>query len=205
MSRLRRLHLVCGLMAGVCLLVAMARLAGGVVPLIDPRLTATTVHCDPVRCWAELNSSRLLTESQRSVVTGSARSRAALDALLADPSAKAALAAGETIRALPVAMLFLFLALAFRRLARGETFSADVVRSFRRASVAALVSVIANPIADTVRMSVLSPVTTGRSQLFIAFNGGPFLWGMILAGAAWTAAWALDEARETQIELAEFV
>lgn len=205
MERAKRLRLVCGLMVAIYLAVAALRLATGVAPLVDPLLITTSLHCQPVRCWTDRDPVRLLAPNQRAAVERSAEARAGLASLLTRPGVRSMLAAGESARALPSFLLFLFLALAFRRLAKGEGFGGGAAGWLRRAAVAALVAVLAQPVADTLRMTALSPITTGRQQIFIAFNGGPFLWGLLLAGAVWVAVWALEEARLVAAELAEIV
>jgi hypothetical protein len=65
--------------------------------------------------------------------------------------------------------------------------------------------VLSQPVADTIRASVLSPFEMGARHVHLAFNGGPFLWGVLLAGAAWMSVWALEQARLTEIELGTIV
>jgi hypothetical protein len=103
-----------------------------------------------------------------------------------------------------VIFLFFSLAWASRALARGKGF-AEILVWLRRAAAAALLVVLAQPLADTIQATMLSPIATGRQQIHLAFNGGPFLWGVLLAGAAWTCVWALEQARLTEIELGTIV
>jgi hypothetical protein len=88
---------------------------------------------------------------------------------------------------------------------RGNGLDPGAAAWLRRAAAAALVLVLAQPVSDTIRATALSRVVTGRQQLTIAFDGGPFFWGLLLAGAVWIAVWALEQARLVEAELAEIV
>jgi hypothetical protein len=110
----------------------------------------------------------------------------------------------ELLRAAPAIFLFFSLACASRSLVRAEGF-APTLAWLRRAAAAAVAVVLTQPIADTVRATVLSPIETGKQQIHLAFNGGPFLWGVLLAGAVWMSVWALEQARLTEIELGTIV
>ena len=200
-----RLRLICGVMAALYLIVAAGRLAVAALPLIAPPLMAATINCQPVRCWVETDPVRLVEVGGSEQQVRSASRRAQLDAMLATPRVRAMLFAGAVLGAVPSSLIFLFLASAFRRFARGEGFDGRASASLRRAAAAALAAVFVQPIADTIRATALSPVSTGRQQLFIAFDGGPFFWGLLLAGAVWVAMWALEQGRLAQAELAKIV
>ncbi len=205
MERAKRLRLVCGMMALVCLLVAAGRLIAAAAPAIDPQLATLSVHCNGLRCWTERNPVRLLAPEQGEALVRSPDGRARLATLLERPRPRLLIAAGSAVRAAPLFLMFLFLALAFRALGRGRGFDPSGIAWLRRAAAAALVAVFCQPVSDTLRATALSQITTGEHQLFIAFNGGPFLWGLLLAGAAWAAVWALEEARGVEAALAEIV
>jgi hypothetical protein len=191
-------------MAALFLCVAVGRLIAAASPIVAPAFVTTHVYCQPFRCWSEADEVALLGPEDREAVAHDSAKRGALTTLLASPGTRAWLAAAEAVRGLPAVSLFLFLALGLRRLADGG-FDWGAVVWLRRAAGAALVTVLAQPVADTLRATALSPVTTGRHQLFISFNGGPFFWGLLLAGGVWICVWALEEARRVRSELAEIV
>jgi hypothetical protein len=71
--------------------------------------------------------------------------------------------------------------------------------------VAAIAGVVLQPVAATLRATALSPVSTGEQQLFLMFDGGDFLWGIMLAGTAWVVVWTLEQAVKSERDLAEIV
>jgi hypothetical protein len=204
MPRAKRLRRVCGVMAALFLCVAAGRLIAAASPAVDPAFVTTGFFCQPWRCWSQADPVRLLAAEEREAVAHDPARQRALTALLVTPRTRATLAAAEAVRGLPAAFLFLALALGLRRLAAGGI-AGGAVPWLRRAAAAALATVVAQPFADTLRATALSPITTGRQQLYIAFNGGPFFWGLLLAGGVWIFVWALDEAREAEGELAAIV
>jgi hypothetical protein len=110
----------------------------------------------------------------------------------------------EMLRAISAAILFFSLAMVSRAFGRGAGF-AGTLQWLRRAAMAALAWVVVQPLADSIRATSLAPLTSGREQLHVMFNGGPFLWGVLLAGAVWMSVWALEQARLTEIELGTIV
>ena len=204
MPKGKRVRLVCGAMAALFLCIAGGRLIAAASPLVSPAFVTTRIYCQPVHCWTDSDAVRLLGPEEREAVTHDPAKRQSLDALLARTDTRIWLLAAEAARGLPAALLFLFLALGLRGLGRGG-FDRAAVIWLRRAAAAALAAVLAQPVADTLRATALSSVTTGRQQLFIAFNGGPFFWGLLLAGGVWVCVWALEEAREVEGELAAIV
>ena len=205
MRRSRKLRLICGTLAALYLAVAAGRLAAVALPLIAPRLSVAKIVCTPVRCWVEADSVDLVDGTRRQEHLHSPARRVQLDDLLAEPGVRGMLSIGALLRAMPSSFLFLFLALAFRRFARGEGFDGRAAASLRHAATAAVVAVLVQPFADSIKVTALSPVTTGQQQLIIAFNGSPFFWGLLLAGTVWVAVWALEQGRLAQAELAEIV
>lgn len=205
MRRSTKLSLICGTLAALYLAVAAGRLAVAALPLIAPPLSVAKITCAPVRCWVEADPVDLVEGTRREDQLRSIAGRAQLDSKLAEPAVRGMLFIAAILRAVPSSLLFLFLAFAFRRFARGEGFDGRAAVSLRRAAAAAVVAVLVQPFADTIKVTALSPVVTGREQLVIAFNGGPFFWGLLLAGTVWVAVWALEQGRLAQVELAEIV
>lgn len=205
MKRSRKLSLICGTLAALYLAVAAGRLAAGALPLIAPPLSVAKINCVPVRCWVQADPVDLVEGTRRKDHLRSPAGREQLDSLLAEPKVRGMLSIGALLSAIPSSLLFLFLALAFRRFARGEGFDGRAATSLRHAATAAIVAVLVQPFADSIKATALSPVMNGRQQLFIAFHGGPFFWGLLLAGAVWVAVWALEQGRIAQAELAEIV
>jgi hypothetical protein len=200
--RARRLRRVATMMMVLCFAVAAGRLITGALPIADPRLAAAGVTCTFWQCAIDASPLRLLPQEggRPQMVAPSTR----LADVLEQGEARTLIAAASLASAIPTALMFLALGLAFRAVARRRDFAA-ATRWLRRAAVAAMVAVAAQPVAATLRATALSPVSTGEQQLFLMFHGGDFLWGIMLAAAAWVAVWALEQAVKSERELAEIV
>jgi hypothetical protein len=206
MARPGRVKAVCAAMMILYLAVAAGRLAASALPLIDPMLTTAKVHCSFTGCRVETDPFRLIPGRDSASRAKWASRGAQLEAHVRGPGVRAWMFAAEAIRGLPLVFLFLSLALASRALARTGSFG-ETIGWLRRAAAAALAGVAAQPIADSISATALSPVLLGRDQvhLHLVFNGGPFLWGVLLAGAVWMSVWALEQARLNEIELGTIV
>jgi hypothetical protein len=96
--------------------------------------------------------------------------------------------------------MFLSLALAFNSLARAG-FNSVAVRWIRRAALSALLWTLAQPLAMSIRWTAMSPITHGRELGHIVFDGEALIVGTLIAGAAWVAVWAFEEALVMQRDL----
>lgn len=200
----RRLRAICTLMALAYFAVALGRLTAGMLPLIDPALSTAQIHCSPNNCWLDIDSLRLLPDGEREAVAAQPARRAALESLIARPQTRAALFAAGIVRAVPAVLLFVGLAMTFRAFAAG--LGVGIPLSWLRwTTTAAVAAVLAQPVADTIRETALSSVLIGAHRLHPSFDGGTFLWGLLVAGAVWTAVRMLDGARRSEAELAQIV
>lgn len=202
MGRERRLRLVSGAMALLFLCVAAGRLVTGALPLYDPVLSVAHVSCVPIRCRIGADPADLL--PPRTDHARASPSSAEISAFARTPTARAELFVSRTLRAVPAALLFLFLGLALRRFSRGG-FDDGGLAWMRRAATAALAGVLLGPVADTVRASAMTPLTAGRGELFLMFNGDTFFAALLLAGGVRVCVWALEDALRLRRELAEIV
>jgi len=186
--------------------VAFGRLATGFLPLVDPALSTAEISCASQGCRVDTRPARLLPmgESEAAALTQGARAR--LDAKLREPGIRRILFLAEMLRAVPSFLLFVGLAMAARHFAREWTLGAGALAWLRRAAVAALAAVLAEPLADTIRATALSPIITGGAgELFLVFDVPAFLSGLLLAGAAWLSVWAFYHVRQVETELAQIV
>jgi hypothetical protein len=115
------------------------------------------------------------------------------------------LATAAMIKGVPIAFLFLALAAAFRRFSKGALFGALAISWLRRATVAGALSVLAEPIAATLRATALAPALTGRAQVMFVMRFDQVGAGLFVAAAIWVAVWALEEGRRARADLAEIV
>lgn len=200
--RSRRVQRVAQVMMVLCFMVAAGRVVAGVAPLADARLAAAGVTCRFWECELDRSPLRLLPQERgqpRLVVEP-----AAVDAVVDGPMARTLVSAGAMTAALPAAWMFLSLAMAFRVFGHRKDLTV-AVRWLRAAALGAIAWVLLQPVADTLRATALSPASTGRQQIFLMFQGGDFLWGIIVAGAALVAVWALEERIKAERALAEIV
>jgi hypothetical protein len=196
-----RVRRVATLMGLLCFVVAGGRLLTGAAPMVDPTLAGAHVTCTFWQCELVRDPARLIADTnQRSGPVDDE----AIRRLMVQPPGRPLIAAGSLTAAIPASLMFLFLALAFRAVGSRRDFAA-AARWLRRAAVAAMVLAFAYPVAATLRATALSPITTGKQQLYLMFNGGDFLWGIMLAASAWVAVWALEQGLRSERALAEIV
>lgn len=202
--RAMRVRRVAKAMMLLCLAVAAGRLAAGVAPLADPRLAAAQIECRFTGCRLDRDPVRLLGDGAGVHRRLGEADRPPLQAVLREARAKLLIFAGSAVRAAAAVVLFLSLALAFRAFAGGGGFSVAAAW-LRRAALAAAATVVVEPVGASLRATALSAVLTGRQQIYLSFEGGPFLWGILLSGAVWVSVWALEEASASEEELAGIV
>lgn len=205
MSRTSRLRIVCAVMATLCLLAGVLRLGAAVVPLADPIWTTNTLLCQGVRCRLLADPLRLLGPVQAIEARRIPDAAAKLTARSRLPGVRGMLFASKLARALPDFLMYASLALALRCFASGDPFGLQAVRWLRRGAAAAFASVLAQPVATSLRNTALEPALTGVGGLHFSVAGDEVVVGLFLAGVVWVAAWALEEGRRTQAELAQFV
>lgn len=205
MTRVVRLRMVCSLMAALCVLAGAARLGGAAVPLFDPLAMSNKLLCRGARCELLSDPISLLGPVKGIAAERTPGAAEKLAARARAPQVRGLLFASKLVRAVPDAFMFFALALALRRFAGGDPFGVRAIRWLRRAALAAAASVMAQPIATSLRDTALEPAITGGGGLRFSVAGDEVLVGLFLAGVVWVAAWALEEGRSAQDELAKFV
>jgi hypothetical protein len=101
-------------------------------------------------------------------------------------------------------MLLASLAAALRMLSLSG-FTPAMVRRLRLAAFASIVWVLAQPVAQSIRRTVFSPVTDRDSVTHLVLDGGQLFWPMLLSFAVWICARALEQAAALQKDLEEYV
>ena len=203
MTRADRFRRHCRVLAALLLLVGLLRLTLSFTPLFDPLLAWPQTGCDP--CSSQRDPVTLLEpEEARKVAWQTPGSEQRILVHLERPGVRVSLFAAELARALPFALLLLSLAAALRSLAAGG-FTPDAVRWLRRAALASILWVLAQPMAQSIRLTTFSPITRGDEVTHIVVNANELFWPMLLSFAAWTFARALEQAAFLQQELEEYV
>jgi len=205
MDRTLRLQIVCRTIAFLCLLVGVVRLGEAATPAVNPLWLSNHLVCVNLRCEVVADPLRLLGPVKSIVAQRVPDAAAKLKARTQEPSVRATLVVGKVVRAVPEALMFFALALAMRAFGRGDPFGLEAVRWLRRSAAAALAAVLAQPLASSLRHTALEPVIDGEAVFRLTFVGNELLAGLFLAGVVWVAAWAMDEGRRTQDELAHIL
>ena len=200
-NKTRRYRLVAAWMMALCFVISAGRLLVGFAPAVEPALTAAEINCAALNCRLDYHPNRLLSRiGERAFDVDPHRVQETLDT----GQARLLIAGAGLIPAIPSALMFLALGFAFRNMRARSGFAA-AARWLRRAALFALLAVATAPVASTMIATALSPITTGRQQLFIFFDLPQFLWGLMVAGSAWVAVWLLEQTLAARRQLEEIV
>lgn len=173
------------------------------VPLVDPVLTTATFSCDP--CTLETSALRLVdSETARTTIQNAPGGEAKLRAHVAQPGVKLMLFIAGVVRAIPLSLILVTLALSLVNLA-ATGFSGASIRWLRRSALAAIVWTLALPLSMSIRWTALSSITHGREMRHIVLDTDEFLIGVLVSAGAWVLVWALEEANALQRDLEEYV
>ncbi len=205
MDRMNRLRRVCLAMTAVCVLAAGARVLSVAVAALDPRLSAPALTCSGVGCSLGSRLISFLPATQKAAAWRDAGAPQKLAARAAEPKPRLLLIGAGVLDALPAALVFLTLAMAFRRFARGAIFGGRAIIWLRRAALAGAASALASPVAASLRATALTPALTGREQIVLVVSAEQVLAGLFLAAVLWVAVWALEEGRSVREDLAGYV
>lgn len=200
-SRLGRLSRAVALIA---VILGAGRLVWVLSTVVDAAYATAFIRCTARGCGIDTAPIDLLPGSTPIAIRAMADTPAQIASLIQLPSVHHMIALGTAIESLPLVALYFLLARAF------TLFAVDPVGDraipwLRLASLAALVTVLVQPVADSLRATALSPLIFGYQHNALIFNGGPFIRGLLLAGAAWISVRLLEQARDVRAELAEIV
>jgi hypothetical protein len=202
--RARRFRRLAKAFAALFLVVGVCHLALLPLPLIDARLSAAGIECGPP-CALDRDPVRLLSpESARKRAWQSPGSEQLILDRLELPAIRWMLVAAKAALSIPVAFIFLAVAMALRSFANAGV-STRGVRWLRRAALAAVAWVIGQQASDSIRMTAFSPVTHGREMSHIVFDANALLVGCLIAAAAAITLWGLEQAIALQRDLEEYV
>lgn len=194
---------MCSGLAALFLVIGVVRLAASALPLVDPLLTTAQYECNP--CLVRTDPILLIeSDSARQRAWRTPGTEERILERIARFDVKLMLFLAQAARGIPFFAMFLALAIAMRSFQR-RGFNAAAVRWIRRGALAAVVWTLAQPVAMSLRWTALSPITHGRELRHIVFDGDALILGILIAGAAWVVAWALEEALVIQRDLEEYV
>lgn len=202
MSRASRFRLVCNGLAFLMLLVALRQLVDPLLALADPLLATAQLNCSP--CAYEIDPVRLMdgpVRKQGWQIDGV--EQRILDRL-EEPLVPWLVFGAEAVRSVPLFFLFLGLAVGVRSFAAAG-FSHSAMRWFRVSAVAAIFWTVAGPISRSMRASAFDVVITGVEGFRLPIDFYDLVQGILIAGAALVAIWAVEEAMAIQSSAEEIV
>ena len=203
MTRTARFRRMCRILAGLLLAAALIRLGISFVPLFDPLLAWPVTGCES--CTFQRDPVTLLTTDEaRKLAWQTPGTERRILEHLEQPEVRTLLFAAEAVRAVPLFVLFMSLALALRSFAVSG-FNQIAARWLRWSAAASIGWVLAQPVAQSIRWTIFSPITHGRELTHLVLNVNDLIWPMLLSFAVWICAWALEEATTLQRDLEDFV
>lgn len=157
-------------------------------------------------CAWKAQPSLLLEEDVRLEVATTAATQQRFEAYAARRDVRIGLAMVDAIDSLPFGLMMLSVGLALRRLG-GPAHDAlpQALRWLRRASAAAILWSLAQPVYETLLTMLLSPGTPAGPTITTILYLGTIARGLLLALAAYATIWALEATLRAQRDLAEFV
>lgn len=208
MERAAGLRRKCLTVVVICYLLAFARAADAMIPFIAPSAWSSwRVSCVYPLCEWRVDEVRLLPPAVQTAESEQGRVIAILRDRAETPAIRAALVAAELVRVVPEILFLVFLGLGFRMLGKGEVFGARTIRLLRRAAGFALLAAVAQPVTVIAQTFILlAPLTAAEgNNVSVYMPIGETLAGLFLACAAWVVAFALQEGKTKQDELAGYV
>lgn len=197
MTRIVRFQRVCRAVFLLLMMIVFMRIAAAVVSPPSPLAASPIWGCD-------------ICELRRDIVVSSPPQleRRALDrsivAHLGMPKVRSSLAAAQAIQLLPFLTVFFALAMAFRTMALGGL-AGPALRWLRRSALASIFLILADPVAQSIRWTVFSPVIHGREHLIVLADPTRMLWLILLSFAVWASVWIIEEAVVLRQDLEEYV
>jgi hypothetical protein len=202
MNRATRFRLVCNGLALLMLLVGTRQLVDPILALADPLLATAQLNCSP--CAYDIDPVRLLDRplQRQAWQLGGVEQR--ILERLQEPHVPWLVFGSEAVRSIPLSVLFLALALGIRGFAAAG-FSPGSIRWFRVSAVTALVWTAAGPVSRSMRASAFDVVLTGAEKFRFPIDFYSLIQGILIAGAALVALWAVEEATALRSSAEDYV
>jgi len=190
-SRATRFRLVCNSLALLMLVVGLRQLVDPVLAFADPLLATAQLNCSP--CAYEIDPVRLLDRPLHKQAWQIEGIEQRIAERLQEPHVRWLVFGSEALRSVPLFLLFLGLAAGIRSFA-ATGFSRTSMKWFRLSAVAALVWAAAGPVSRSMRASAFDVVITGTEKFRFPVDFYSLIQGILIAGAALVALWAIEEA-----------
>lgn len=205
MHRIKRLRLICVTLAIISFGVGAERMGEVALVAHDPLWLVTNLRCDDGHCQWTADPLDLLGPVKTVPFADQPRLTTAIAARAKSPPGHRMLVAAELARALPLVALYWMLGLALLALSRSVGVDPVAIRWLRRAATAAAVLVLAKPVAYSLQATAILPAIDGDNTWRFSIIGTDVPSDLLLAGAAWVAAWAIEQGLTARTELAEYV
>lgn len=192
----------------ICYFLAFARAAEAMIPFIAPSVWSPwRVSCIYASCQWRVDETGLLPPAVQTADGERAEVVAKLQERAVQPGVRAALITAEFLRVIPEILFLVSLGLSFRELGKGELFGRRTITLLRRSAGFAFAAAVAQPVTVLAHhVILLTPLTDAESgNVIISMPVAEVLAGLFLASAIWVIAFALDQARTKQEELAGYV
>ena len=191
-------------LAGV-LFLAIAALAAATIPLAG-LWPAPRIHCGEQGCSRTSAPAELFDTEDAARLSRSPADLRRLDAYVARGPVRLALAGIELIDVGPFAILMAAVGLALRRLGGPPTDAfARALPWLRRATIAAILWAIAQPLSDALRQMLLYRGTSWGPHWILPLDVNAIVPPLLLAIAAYATVGALESGLQAQRDLDEFV
>jgi len=179
----------------------------GVMTIIAAAAPGPYLNCNSEqRCTGEADAANLLPEETLLRLKSDAEARGRFDQWVAKPGVRIGLAAIALLELGPMAVLFLAVGMALRRLGQKRHHAlADALPWLRRASRAAVTLAVARILCPVLQAGLLYKGVGGSQVLSNPIQMDSALLLLLLAFAAYATIWALEAGIRAERELADFV
>jgi hypothetical protein len=183
-------------------LVGLRQLVDPVLAFADPLLATAQLNCSP--CAYEIDPVRLLDRPLQKQAWQTEGIEQRIAQRLQEPHVPWLVFGSEAVRSIPLFLLFLGLAVGIRSFAAAG-FSRTSMKWLRLSAVAAIVWAAAGPVSRSMRASAFDVVITGAEKFRFPVDFYGLTQGILIAGAALVALWAIEEAVTIQSSEEEYV
>lgn len=202
MSRAARFRVVCHFLSALLLITGLRQLVDPALTAVDPLLGTAQLSCSP--CRVDLDPVRLLDRPLWKRAWQDSGIDERIQLKLVQPNVRRLLIGATAALAIPLCVMFVSLSIAVRRFARNG-FASRATRWLRLSALSALIWTLMGPVSRSMRAWAMDSTISGAENFRVPIDFYHLISGALIAGMAWAAAWALQEAVEIQRDLDEYV
>ncbi|KQM28915.1 MULTISPECIES: hypothetical protein [unclassified Sphingomonas] len=179
----------------------------GVMTIVAAAAPGPYLNCGgEQRCRSGADAANLLPDETLARLKRDTKSRGQFDRWVAEPGVRVGLAAIVLLESGPMAVLFLAVGMALRRLGQQRHHAlAEALPWLRRASRAAITLAVARIVCPVLQAGLLYNGVGGSTALSNPIQVDTAFLLLLLAFAAYATIWALEAGIRAERELADFV